>query len=81
MTKGIEVECRKCQNKFWLDVKLNFGARKHKNDQNLLNCFLDCIRFYFKCPYCKENKIVEVEFFVNGQSEAKIIVENPDYIG
>lgn len=81
MVKGAYIKCSQCNKPFWLDIILNFGARENENDIKLLNCFLDAIRFYFECPYCYENQIVEVKFFGNKKPEMRVVFENPDYIG
>lgn len=81
MVNGVNIKCRNCLNKFWVELKLGFGARQSKNEENLLDCLLDEIKFYFKCPYCKCNIIVNILFFSNKPPEISQITENPPYIG
>lgn len=81
MVNGIYVKCRNCHKKFYVEIKLNFGVREKRDVQKLLNCLLDSVRFYFKCPYCKNDSIVGVEFFSDKPPEIAQITENPDYIG
>lgn len=81
MVKGLDARCRNCNKIFWVELKLKFGIRKNKDDLNLLECFLDESRFYFKCPYCKKPTIVGAAFFRYRDPEITQIVENPDYIG
>ncbi|MBU2639340.1 MAG: hypothetical protein KKG75_01390 [Nanoarchaeota archaeon] len=81
MVNGMNVKCRNCLNKFWVELKLSFGVRQNKNNEELLNCFLNEVRFYFKCPYCKQDTIVNAVFFNNKLPEISQITENPKYIG
>lgn len=81
MVKGIDVKCKKCYKKFWVEAKLGFGARENRNNPDLLKCLLDELRLYFKCPYCKNDMIVGIEFFSDKQPEITQIVDNPTYIG
>ena len=45
-----------------MELKLNFGVREKMNTQKLLNCLLEGVRFYFKCPYCKNEDEIQVSF-------------------
>lgn len=81
MTDGTEVECRNCRKKFWIGVKLSFGARKKKNAADLLNCFLEEITFYFKCPYCKYDSHLGFKFYRSNQPEIETTIGCPTYIG
>ncbi len=81
MAKGLDARCRNCNKIFWVELKLKFGVRKDIHVPDLLKCFLDESRFYFKCPYCKKPTIVGVAFFRYREPEITQIVENPDYIG
>lgn len=81
MPNGMNVKCRNCINTLWIEIKLNFGARKNKDEINLLDCLLNEVRFYFKCPYCKQDTAVSAMFFSNKGPEISQIVENPHYIG
>ena len=79
--KGTDVKCRNCQKKYWTEFKLSFGARKNKMSQGLLACFLSEVRFYFKCPYCKQGTIIGIGFFIDRPLEVTQITEEPNYIG
>jgi len=81
MVNGVDVKCRNCHKKFWVELKLSFGARKNKNIPDLLKCLLNELRLYFKCPYCKNNMIVGIGFFMDKPPEITQIVDNPTYIG
>ncbi len=81
MVKGLNARCRNCSKTFWVELKLKFGIRKDISDGDLLKCFLDESRFYFKCPFCKKPTIVGVAFFRYREPEITQIIENPDYIG
>jgi len=79
--KGLYVKCKNCSKTFWVELKLSFGLRTRKEFDDLLECFLDETRFYFKCYYCKKPTIVGINFFSNKQPEITHIIENPNYIG
>lgn len=81
MVNGLNFQCRNCNKKIWIELKLKFGVRSSKNSLDLLKCFLDGSRFYFKCPYCKKPITVGITFFRFREPEITHIVENPDYIG
>ena len=81
MPKGINIKCKNCIKTFWIEIKLSFGARKNKDDIELLNCLLNEVRFYFRCPYCNQDILANAGFFTNKPPELAQIVENPHYIG
>ena len=80
MLKGIDIKCRNCHKKYWIELKLSFGARKNRINHKLLDCLLDETRFYFNCPYCKKSNTISIGFHHNRPPEIMSIMENPDYI-
>ena len=81
MVSGLNIKCKNCFNRCWIEINLKFGARQNENNEDLLDCLLSEVRFYFKCPYCKQDTIVSTIFFANKPPEIAQIVENPHYIG
>jgi len=81
MVKGANIKCKNCLKTFWVESKLSFGIRKNEMATELLDCLLNEVKFYFRCPYCKESTIIGIEFFSNKPPEITKIVEDPNYIG
>ncbi|MBL7148343.1 MAG: hypothetical protein ISS82_05950 [Nanoarchaeota archaeon] len=81
MVNGVDIKCRNCHKKFWVEIKLSFGAMESRNMMGLLECLLNEVRLYFRCPYCKQDTIVGVKFFSDKLPEMTQIVDNPNYIG
>lgn len=80
MVDGTEHKCRSCHKRFWVGIKLSFGARKKQHSEDLLDCFLNEVIFYFKCPYCKSD--TETGFiFHRNQPKIEQTVRSPNYIG
>ena len=50
----MNIICKKCHKKYWIEPKLSFGARKNRTAYSLLDCLLNEVRFYFNAPIAKK---------------------------